>query len=206
MMGESNPKGTQRILNRKDRKERIEPRQSLRSLRSLWLNLPAPFAVELAGVLSRGRFRLGGDIQFDHHFLADEIVRLAFVFDVEIKAVDEELGLHPDFLVADRNLRREHDAFGHAMQREIAGHQIGIPVLLDLHRRERGGGILRDVEEILTLQMAGQLFGIRPRGIHVDSDGLAGQQLAVGHQETSGELLEAAVVAAGDFGSNESNG
>lgn len=155
----------------------------------------------------RFREKLGGwlgfEVEFDDDFVADEVVGFAWVVDVEIFAVDVEFGGDFEIGLVWGDGGGEVDAFGDAVEGEVAGYLVEGGVLSV--RGEVGDveGRLWEffyVEEIGRFEVAGEFWVVGEGGGHVDDDFVVvAGRFAVFEIEVASEGFEAADVAAGDF-------
>jgi len=97
-----------------------------------------------SGGLRDGR---GFYVKLEHHFLANEVVCLARVAHIKIKAVEEEFRFEFDRIRADMNLGGERNLFGDSMKGERARDGRVRGLLLDRCGRESGCGKLRGVKK-----------------------------------------------------------
>jgi hypothetical protein len=162
--------------------------------------------VHLSRVTSEGhcsaRFGGGFDVEAENDVIADEIIGFAGVFHLEIHTVDGELGGESDGVILDGNFGGERYLFGDAMESEVSGDFGVVARAGDGGGFENSGGMLRDVEEVRALEVAGEAILVRPEGGSVDGDFGVGDGV-VGGVDFALELFEAPVVLARDLGAGE---
>lgn len=147
-------------------------------------------------------FRGGFDVEAEDDPFADQVVGFAGVFHIEIEAVDREVGFDGDGIVFDFDVGGEGDLFGDAVESEIAC-DFGIRASAgDVGGFEDRVGVFGGIEEVRTLQMAGETVVITEKGGGVDRDFGVNDGVARG-VDFAVELFKAAVVFASDFGAGE---
>ena len=165
-----------------------------------WAGVPNQVGAHTQSELRRS----SADVEFEHDFLADQVVTFASEFHVEIEAVDRELGAERNLILTYLNDGGEGNLLGHTVHGQVPGDDRISGLLGNRHRFEDGRRELRDVEEVSVFEMSGKTVVIGPEAGHLNHDLAAcGGQFAVGDLEFAGEIREAAAVAAGDLGANE---
>ena len=147
---------------------------------------------------------LGGgfDIELEDDAIADEVIGFARELHVEVETVDGEFGSECDGVILDGNFGWEGDLFGDAVKGEVASDGGVIASTGDGGGFENGGWEFFNIEKIRRFEMAGEAIGVAPEGSSVDGD-FGMSDGAVGDVDFALELLEAAIVFAGDFGAGE---
>lgn len=144
-------------------------------------------------------------VQTDHHFITNEVISFAGVFDFEIKALDEELRFERRQVILHGEFRRKGNLLRDAVQCEVAG---------DFYFPRFGGfdgGWLKNrfrifchIEKVGCFEVAGEFVGIGVNGSRIDRDLIvARSELAIGYLKLAGKFLESSVMFAGNLGADE---
>ena len=72
------------------------------------------------------RLWLGREVEADDDFLADEVVGLAWILDVEVEAIDEEVSIEFDFISGLGNFHWDIDRLGDAVEVEVPSEEVGL--------------------------------------------------------------------------------
>ncbi len=165
------------------------------------------YKLELA--FCRGWFCV--EVKADDYFLADEVVLFAWVFHIEVEAVDEEVGLQVDGVSGLCDGDRDVDRLGDAVEIEVSCEQVGLTLCSRFgFETSNCEGACRDrfyIEEIGRLEVASEFFVIGESAGHINDDFMSdgGKCVAV-DVEMAGEFFKSTVVAPCDLGANKGDG
>ena len=152
-----------------------------------------------------GRTGCGLNIQFDDYVVANQVIGHTRIIDIEIAAVNGEIGLHRHGVICDLYVRGERNTFSDAMKVEITRDLLLSAGGLDTRDGKGRHRIIRHVEEIFTLQVSFKLFVIRPEGLCRDLDLRRADDFPTRDLDLPREICESAIMTPRDFGPDKAD-